>query len=98
MLASPPMNTLSDDDVLIYVHAQIRDFRYRCRGARAWASVAAAPTSRLLVSDVAAEAERTLADQAAADPPRLATPRDAVLHSITDCSKVTCCRTVLHHG
>ncbi len=67
VLTSPPVSTGVEDELVLYVHARTRDFRSRCRVARAWSAVLAAPTLRLLVADVAAEAERTLAEQAAAD-------------------------------
>lgn len=66
VLAYHPVDTGSEDDSVVYVHARTRDFRYRCRIARPWTTMAAAPTLRLVVADVAAEAERTLADQAGA--------------------------------
>ncbi len=68
VLASPPVNAESDDQAIVYVYAGTRDFRYRCQVARPWTTVAAAPTLRLFVAKVAAEAERRLADQAATDP------------------------------
>ncbi len=68
VLASPPVDTGSEDESVVYVHARTRDFRYRCQVARPWTTVAAAPTLRLFVADVAAEAERALAEQAGAAP------------------------------
>ena len=68
VLASHPVDTGSEDESVVYVHARTRDFRFRCREARPWSIVLSIPTLRLLVADVAAEAERTLAEQAAAAP------------------------------
>ncbi len=68
VLATPPVDTGPEDEAIVHVHARTRDFRHRCHVARPWTTVAAAPTLRLFVADVAAEAERTLAEQAAADP------------------------------
>ena len=68
VLATPPVDTGSEDESVVYVHARTRDFRFRCRVARPWSIVLSIPTLRLLVADVAAEAERTLAEQAVAAP------------------------------
>ena len=67
VLATPPVNAGSDDESIVYVHARTRDFRYRCYVAPPWTTVAA-PTLRLFVADVAAEAERALAEKAGAAP------------------------------
>ncbi len=45
----------------LYVHARTRDFRTRCWVGRPWTVVAASPTLRELVAELAAEAEQTLA-------------------------------------
>ena len=68
VLASPPTSSEPDDEPVVSVHARTRDFRSRCRIARPWSRVLAAPTLRLLVAEVAAEAEQTLAEQSAAAP------------------------------
>ncbi len=64
VLASHPVDTGSEDESVVYVHARTRDFRYRCRVARHWSMVLAAPTLRLFVAEVAAEAELLLSNQA----------------------------------
>ena len=50
----------------VVVHARTRDFQYRCRVARPWTVVAASPTLERIVAELAAEAERTLAQLGAA--------------------------------
>ena len=52
-------------DPWVFVHARTRDFQYRCRVGRPWTAIAASPTLEGLVTDLAAEAERLLAQQAA---------------------------------
>ncbi len=64
VLASPPTSSEPDDEPVVSVHARTRDFRSRCRVARPWSMVLAAPTLRLFVADVAAEAELLLSNQA----------------------------------
>ena len=49
----------------VFVHARTRDFRYRCRVGRPCTLVMAASTLRVLVAELAAEAEQRLAEQAA---------------------------------
>ena len=64
VLTSPPVSTGVEDELVLYVHARTRDFRSRCHVARPWRVVLAAPTLRLFVADVAAEAELLLSNQA----------------------------------
>ncbi len=45
----------------LYVHARTRDFRTRSRVGRPWAIVSTSPALRLLVAELAAEAEAALA-------------------------------------
>ena len=52
-------------DPWVFVHARTRDFQYRCRIGRPWTAIAASPTLGELVTELAAEAERLLAQQAA---------------------------------
>lgn len=66
VLSSQPATSELPDEPLVYVHARTRDFRHRCRIARPWTTVTTAPTLRLFVAEIAAEAEQRLADQAAA--------------------------------
>ena len=54
-----------DADPWVVVHARTRDFQYRCRVGRPWTLVAASPTLESLVAELAAEAQRTLAQLAA---------------------------------
>jgi hypothetical protein len=61
---SPLSSAPEQDELIVFFHARTRDFRYRCRVDRSWYSVQAAQSIRLLVADLAAEAERLLADQA----------------------------------
>ena len=68
VLVSPAAQDRDRDEPAIFVHTRTRDFRYRCRIGRVWTAVVAAPTLRLLVADVAAEAERCLAQQTATGP------------------------------
>ena len=49
----------------VVVHARTRDFQYHCRVGRSWTLVAASPTLERLVAELAAEAERALAQLAA---------------------------------
>ena len=67
VLVGPPP-TGEAHDPWVFVHARTRDFRYRCRVGRPWTVVMAAPTLRLLVAELAAEAEQQLAEQAAGTP------------------------------
>ena len=60
---APPDGTANEPWVV--VHARTRDFRYRCRVGRPCTLVMAASTLRLLVAELAAEAEQRLAEQAA---------------------------------
>ncbi len=53
-------------EATIAVSARTRDFRSRHRLERPWAAVAASPTLEAMVAEIAAEAERVLAQQ---DPP-----------------------------
>ena len=68
VLVGPSPNPEEPTDPWVFVHARTRDFRYRCRVGRPWTTVMAAPTLRLLVAELAAEAEQHLAEQAAATP------------------------------
>ncbi len=52
-------------DPWVFVHARTRDFQYRCRVGRPWTAIAASPTLGELATELAAEAERLLAQQAA---------------------------------
>ncbi len=74
VLATHPGSNEPEDEPFVYVHSRTRDFRFRCRVARPWSIVLSIPTLRLLVADVAAEAEQTLAEQAAAAPKWLRSP------------------------
>ncbi len=47
----------------VAVSARTRDFRSRHRLERPWAAVAASPTLEALVAEIAAEAERVLAQE-----------------------------------
>ena len=49
----------------LFVHARTRDFRTRCRVGRPWTVVAASPTLRMLVAELAAEAEQALVQASA---------------------------------
>ena len=64
VLASQPANSEPEDEPFVYVHARTRDFRSRCHVARPWSMVLAAPTLRLFVAEVPAEAELLLSNQA----------------------------------
>ncbi len=63
---APPDGTANEP--WVFVHARTRDFRYRCRVGRPWTTVVAVPTLRLLVAELAAEAEQRLAEQVAIRP------------------------------
>ena len=62
---SPPSSAAQAGEVWVFVHARTRDFQYRCRVGRPWSAVAASPTLARIVADLAAEAERALAQLAA---------------------------------
>ncbi len=68
VLASHPVDTESNDESIVYVHARTCDFRYRCRIGRPWTLVAAAATLWHLAAELAAEAEQRLTEQTAATP------------------------------
>ena len=65
VLASPAPHGTAATEHQIHVHARTRDFRYRCRVSRPWHVVRAASTLRLLVAELATEAEQLLAAQPA---------------------------------
>ena len=65
LVGSSPSPAASHDP-WVFVHARTRDFQYRCRVGRPWARVQGARSLRLLVADLAAEAEQRLADEGAA--------------------------------
>ena len=65
VLVSPTPGGKAATEHQIHVHARTRDFRYRCRVSRPWPVVRAASPLRLLVAEVAVEAEQLLAAQAA---------------------------------
>ena len=62
---SPPSSAAQAAEAWVFVHARTRDFQYRCRVGRPWSAVAASPTLARIVADLAAEAERALAQLAA---------------------------------
>ena len=62
---SPPSGAVRAEDAWVVVHARTRDFQYRCRVGRSWTRVAASPTLESLVAELAAEAQRSLAQLAA---------------------------------
>ena len=64
VLLSPAPRGTAATEHQIHVHARTRDFRYRCRVSRSWPVVQAAPTLRLLVAELAREAEQLLGEQA----------------------------------
>ncbi len=63
VLVSPAPHGQVATEPVIHVHARTRDFRYRCRVSRPWPVVRAASTLRLLVAELAGEAEQLLAAQ-----------------------------------
>ena len=60
---APPADHHADPWVVVL--ARTRDFQYRCRATRPWTLVAASPTLEIIVAELAAEAERALAQLAA---------------------------------
>ena len=66
VLAGAPPAAGEADEPWVFVHGRTRDFRYRCRVGRPWVAVRRARSLRLLVAELAAEAEQHLADQAGA--------------------------------
>src|SRR3712207_8158186 len=49
VLAGPPPTAGEANELWVFVHARTRDFRFRCRIGRPWATIMAAPTLTLLV-------------------------------------------------
>ena len=62
---TPASSAAQAAEAWVVVHARTRDFQYRCRVGRPWTVVAASPTLERLVAELAAEAERALAQLAA---------------------------------
>ena len=65
VLVGPSPSPAESHDPWVFVHARTRAFQYRCRVGRPWTAIAASPTLGGLVTELAAEAERLLAQQAA---------------------------------
>ena len=68
VLVGPSPSQGEAQDPWVFVHVRTRDFRYRCRVGRPSTPITAASTIRLLVAELAAEAEQQLAEQAAGTP------------------------------